>query len=43
VMLIISLAFLVSAIVQDISSSQYALLFLVISYPVFLAVQRLNR
>lgn len=43
VMLIISLAFLVSAIFQDISSSWYALLFLVISYPIFLLVQRLNR
>ncbi|MDQ6480488.1 amino acid permease [Dyadobacter sp. LHD-138] len=42
-MLIISLAFLVSAIFQDISSSWYALLFLVISYPIFLVVQRLNR
>jgi len=43
VMLIISFAFLISAIFQDISSSQYALLFLVISYPIFLVVQRLNR
>jgi APA family basic amino acid/polyamine antiporter len=42
-MLIISLAFLVSAIFQDISSSWYALLFLVVSYPIFLVVQRLNR
>ena len=42
-MLIISMAFLVSAVFQDISSSQYALLFLVLSYPIFLAVQRLNR
>ncbi len=42
-MLIISIAFLVSAVVQDISSSKYSLLFLVLSYPIFLAVQRLNR
>jgi APA family basic amino acid/polyamine antiporter len=42
-MLIISIAFLVSAIFQDISSSWYALLFLLVSYPIFLVVQRLNR
>lgn len=42
-MLIISVAFLVSAIVQDISSSQYALLFLIISYPLYLMVKKFNR
>lgn len=43
VMLIISVAFLVSAIVQDLSSSQYALIFLIMSYPIYLLVTRLNR
>jgi APA family basic amino acid/polyamine antiporter len=43
VMLILSIAFLVSAIVQDLPSSQFALLFLIISYPVYLLVTRLNR
>lgn len=42
-MLVLSLAFLVSAIVQDLPSSQYALLFLIVSYPIFLLVQRLNQ
>jgi len=42
-MLVISIAFLISAVFQDIASSQYALLFLALSYPIFLAVQRLNR
>ncbi|WP_138482719.1 APC family permease [Dyadobacter bucti] len=42
-MLICSLAFLVSAVVQDLGSSQYSLLFLVISYPLYLLVSRLNR
>lgn len=42
-MLLISIAFLVSAVVQDISSSKFSILFLVLSYPIFLAVQRLNR
>lgn len=41
-MLIISIAFLVGAVVQDISSSQYALLFLVISYPLYLGVKKFN-
>jgi len=43
VMLILSLAFLVSAVVQDLPSSKFALLFLVISYPVYLLVRKLNR
>lgn len=42
-MLICSLAFLGSAVVQDLGSSQYSLLFLVISYPLYLLVSRLNR
>lgn len=42
-MLILSIAFLVGAIVQDLPSSQYALLFLVISYPVYLLVSKLNQ
>ncbi len=42
VMLILSVAFLIGAVVQDLSSSQFALLFLVISYPLYLGVKRLN-
>ncbi|MGX5856098.1 APC family permease [Dyadobacter jiangsuensis] len=42
-MLILSIAFLVGAIVQDLPSSQYALLFLVVSYPVYLLVSKLNQ
>ncbi|MGG7666181.1 APC family permease [Dyadobacter sp. BHUBP1] len=42
-MLVLSIAFLVGAIVQDLPSSQYALLFLVISYPVYLLVSKLNQ
>ncbi len=42
-MLILSIAFLVSAIVQDLASSQYALIFLVLSYPLYLLVARMNR
>lgn len=41
-MLIASLAFLFGAIIQDIGSSKFALLFLVISYPVFLVVKKAN-
>ncbi|HEV7349134.1 APC family permease [Telluribacter sp.] len=43
VMLIASIAFLIGVVVQDMPSSQYALLFMVISYPLFLLVRRLNR
>ncbi|MCE7063097.1 APC family permease [Dyadobacter sp. CY343] len=43
IMLICSLAFLVGAVIQDLGSSQYALLFLVISYPAYLLVRRANR
>jgi APA family basic amino acid/polyamine antiporter len=43
IMLLLSIAFLVSAIVQDLPSSQYALLFLIISYPAYLLVTRLNK
>ena len=42
-MLILSIAFLAGAIVQDLPSSQYALLFLVISYPVYLLVRKFNQ
>jgi basic amino acid/polyamine antiporter, APA family len=42
-MLILSIAFLIGAIIQDLPSSQYALLFLVISYPVYLLVSKLNQ
>jgi len=30
------------AVVQDLPSSQFALLFLVVSYPLYLGVKRLN-
>ncbi|ACT94974.1 APC family permease [Dyadobacter fermentans] len=42
-MLILSIVFLVGTVVQDLPSSQYALLFLVISYPIYLLVSRLNK
>ena len=42
-MLILSVAFLVGAVVQDLPSSQFALLFLAISYPLYLGVKKLNR
>ncbi|WP_247235762.1 APC family permease [Telluribacter sp. SYSU D00476] len=43
VMLIASIAFLIGVVVQDMASSQYALLFMIISYPLFLVVRRLNQ
>lgn len=43
IMLVLSIAFLIGAVIQDLPSSQFALLFLVISYPVYLLVTRLNR
>ena len=42
-MLVASIAFLIGVVVQDLPSSQYALLFIVISYPLFLVIQRLNQ
>jgi basic amino acid/polyamine antiporter, APA family len=42
-MLVVSIAFLVIAVTQDLQSSQYALLFLLISYPVFLIVRKVNQ
>ncbi|WP_439557290.1 APC family permease [Dyadobacter sp.] len=42
VMLICSIAFLIGAVIQDLASSQFALLFLVISYPAYLLVRRAN-
>ncbi|WP_353722714.1 amino acid permease [Dyadobacter sp. 676] len=42
-MLILSIAFLAGTVVQDLPSSQYALLFLVVSYPVYLLVSKLNQ
>ncbi|TDB66095.1 APC family permease [Arundinibacter roseus] len=42
VMLVASLAFLVGAVIQDLPSSQFALLFLVLSYPLYLGVKKLN-
>lgn len=42
-MMIISLAFLVGVIYSDPSSSAYAVGFIILSYPLFLLVKRLNR
>ncbi|GAB2782595.1 serine/threonine exchanger [Rhabdobacter roseus] len=42
-MLVVSLAFLVGAVVQDLPSSQYALLFLLLSYPLYRLVKRWNQ
>ncbi|MBA4851968.1 APC family permease [Emticicia sp. BO119] len=42
-LIIISLLFLTGAVYQDIESSGYALIFLVISYPLFLLTKKLNQ
>jgi APA family basic amino acid/polyamine antiporter len=42
VLLVISLLFLIGAVVQDLSSSQFALLFLILSYPIYKAVRYFN-
>lgn len=42
-MLVLSIAFLVGAVIQDLPSSKFALLFMVISYPVFLVIRKLNQ
>jgi basic amino acid/polyamine antiporter, APA family len=42
-MLVLSMAFLIGAIIQDLPSSQFALLFMVISYPVFLLIRKANQ
>lgn len=41
-LLLISIGFLAGAVWQDLDSSQYALVFLALSYPLFRAVKRLN-
>lgn len=41
-LLVVSLAFLLGAVVQDVESSQYALLFLLLSYPLYRIFLRLN-
>jgi APA family basic amino acid/polyamine antiporter len=43
IVLIASVAFLVGAAIQDPASSRYALIFMVLSYPLFLLVKRYNR
>jgi APA family basic amino acid/polyamine antiporter len=42
VALVASVLFLVGAAIQDPQSSRYALIFLVLSYPLYLVVKRLN-
>lgn len=42
VLLIISVLFLIGAVVNDLNSSKYALIFLIISYPLYLGVKKLN-
>ena len=41
-LLIISVLFLIGAVLNDLKSSQYALVFLVVSYPMYRAVKRWN-
>ena len=41
-LLIISILFLIGAVLNDLKSSQYALVFLVVSYPMYRAVKRWN-
>ncbi|RYU94725.1 APC family permease [Emticicia agri] len=42
-LIVISLLFLIGAVYQDIESSIYALIFLIISYPLFLLTKKLNQ
>lgn len=42
-LIVISLLFLIGAVYQDINSSIYALIFLIISYPLFLLTKKLNQ
>jgi len=42
VLIVLSLLFLAGAIYSDIDSSMYALVFLLISYPLFLWIKRIN-
>lgn len=42
-LIVISLLFLIGAVYQDIQSSGYALIFLVVSYPLFWLTKKLNR
>lgn len=42
-LIVISLLFLIGAVYQDIKSSIYALIFLIISYPLFLLTKKLNQ
>ncbi|UTA67924.1 APC family permease [Emticicia sp. 21SJ11W-3] len=42
-LIVISILFLIGAVYQDISSSGYALIFLIISYPLFLLTKKLNQ
>lgn len=42
ILIIISILFLIGAVFQDINSSMYALIFLVLSYPLFLITKKVN-
>jgi len=42
ILIIISIMFLVGAVYQDINSSMYALIFLILSYPLFLMTKKIN-
>ncbi|RFS15492.1 APC family permease [Emticicia sp. C21] len=42
-LIVISLLFLIGAVYQDIKSSGYALIFLIISYPLYLLTKKLNQ
>jgi APA family basic amino acid/polyamine antiporter len=42
IMLVLSIAFLISAVTQDLQSSWYALLFLILSYPIYRFIRYLN-
>lgn len=41
-LLIVSVLFLIGAVINDLNSSKYALLFLLVSYPLYLGVKKLN-
>jgi APA family basic amino acid/polyamine antiporter len=41
-LLIISILFLAGAVINDLNSSKFALIFLAISYPLYLGVKKLN-
>ncbi|MCU0326535.1 MAG: APC family permease [Spirosomaceae bacterium] len=42
ILIVVSILFLIGAVYQDLDSSKYALIFLALSYPIYLGVKKLN-